>query len=254
MARIVEIYRYPVKGLSAEPLERVSIDVGEVIPFDRVYAIENGPSPFDPKSPKWISKIAFLMLMRHERLAQLRTHFDERTHNLTIRRDGVMLAEGWLDTEQGRRAIETFFDAFSAEDLQGPARVLSAPGHSFQDTSGGKVVSLINLESVRELSRKMGVEVHPLRFRGNLHVEDLPAWGEYSWVGKAVVAGSVTFMVTKRIDRCAAINVDPLTGARDLDIPRCLRETYDNIDCGVYLRVMEAGEISVGNSIGPMVG
>jgi uncharacterized protein YcbX len=126
MPRVVEIYRYPVKGLSAEPLERALLSVGEVIPFDRAYAIENGPSAFDPGSPRHIAKIAFLMLMRNEALAELDTRFDERTRTLTIQRNGALLAEGCLDTERGRRAIEIFFEEFSAAELRGPVRVLSA--------------------------------------------------------------------------------------------------------------------------------
>ncbi|MEE8099166.1 MAG: MOSC N-terminal beta barrel domain-containing protein, partial [Hyphomicrobium sp.] len=41
------VYRYPVKGLSPEPLERVELKAGETVPFDRAYAIENGPGRFD---------------------------------------------------------------------------------------------------------------------------------------------------------------------------------------------------------------
>lgn len=249
MPRITEIFRYPIKGLSAEPLKSVTLSPGEVIPFDRAYAIENGPSAFNPQEPKWISKIVFLMLMRQENLAELQTHFDEATQTLTIRRAGTVLAAGRLDREEGRRIIEAFFNEFSAKELNGPAKVLSAPGHSFQDTSTGKVVSLINLESVRDLGRKMNVDVHPMRFRGNLHVEGLPAWGEFTWVGKRVVAGGVTFTATKRIDRCAAVNVDPFTGARDMNIPKSLKEAYDNIDCGIYLKVTEGGELRVGDTI-----
>ena len=48
MATIQSIYRYPVKGLSPEALVRTSLSSGETIAADRTYAIENGPSEFDP--------------------------------------------------------------------------------------------------------------------------------------------------------------------------------------------------------------
>jgi uncharacterized protein YcbX len=51
MARIQAIYRYPVKGLSAEPLPRTALTTGETVPGDRFYAIENGLSGFDPAAP-----------------------------------------------------------------------------------------------------------------------------------------------------------------------------------------------------------
>jgi hypothetical protein len=249
MARIAEIYRYPVKGLSAEPLDRISIGVGEVIPFDRAYALENGPSNFNPNDPKWTTKNAFLMLMRHERLAQLHTSFDTETRVLTIREGNETLVAACLDTDEGKRAIEAFFSDFSAEDLRGPVKVLNVPGFSFQDTSTGMVVSLINLASVRDLGEKVGTYVHPLRFRGNLYVEGLAPWEEYSWLGRAVTIGTMRLVVTKRIDRCAAINVDPISAMRDLNLPRSLMQIYDNVDCGIYLKVFKAGECGIGDEI-----
>ncbi len=84
MATIQAIYRYPVKGLSAEPLARTALAPGETVPGDRLYAIENGPSGFDPAAPTYLAKQHFLMLMRNERLAALRTAFDHATHTLTI--------------------------------------------------------------------------------------------------------------------------------------------------------------------------
>src|SRR5258708_10060517 len=84
-AQIASLYRYPVKGLSPEPLPRVTLGVGQTLPADRRYAIENGPSGFDPAAPAWLPKINYLMLMRNERLAGLRNHFEDGTHLLTIR-------------------------------------------------------------------------------------------------------------------------------------------------------------------------
>lgn len=250
MPQITSLYRYPVKGLSAEPLTSVMLGAGETFPCDRAYAIENGPSRFDPAAPKHFPKIAFLMLMRNERLASLETRFDETTTTLTIRRSGALLAEGNLETESGRRTIESFFTTFAADDLRGPPRVLHATGHSFSD-SVDKVVSLINLESVRAVAEKIGAPVHPLRFRGNVYVEGLPAWAEFDWVGKLLTAGSATFEVVTRIDRCAATNVNPETAGRDLTIPRTLLEAYGHPDCGIFLKVIEGGVVSAGDTIGP---
>jgi uncharacterized protein YcbX len=249
MQTVAALYRYPVKGLSPEPLANVALTPGETMPFDRAYAIENGPSKFDPAAPRHLPKITFLMLMRNERLALLRSSFDDATRTLTIRREGATVAEGCLETPEGRQAIEAFFENFSAEDLRGPAKVLVAPGHSFSDTAG-KVLSLINLETVRAIGREIGAEVHPLRFRGNLYVEGLLAWEEFAWVGGRIEAGGTSFAVTKRIERCAATNVDPETAERDLTIPRSLLRTYGHADCGVYLRVITGGTLAVGDTLG----
>ena len=109
LAKIDSIYRYPVKGLTPEPLPRAELKPGEMLAADRLYAIENGPSAFNPAAPAWLSKANFLMLMRDEWLAGLNTHFDDASHVLTIRRDGQVAAQGNLETTDGRAAIEAFF-------------------------------------------------------------------------------------------------------------------------------------------------
>src|SRR5690348_6626790 len=76
-AEITGLYRYPVKGLTPEPLETVGLSPGQTLPADRRYAIENGPSGFDPATPLWLPKISFLMLQRDEWLAALQARFDE---------------------------------------------------------------------------------------------------------------------------------------------------------------------------------
>src|SRR5689334_16307683 len=177
MPTIASLYRYPVKGLSAEALTRVALLPGETFPSDRAYAIEAGRSKFDPGAPRWLPKASFLMLMKNESLAALVTRFDDATATLTIRRNGSLLAKGRLTTKAGRRAIEAFFEGYAEDALRGPPKVLSAPGHSFSDVAS-KVVSLINFASLRDLGTRTGAPVHPLRFRGNLYVEGLPAWRE----------------------------------------------------------------------------
>ena len=58
-ARITGIYRYPVKGLTPEQLSRTELSPGQTLLADRRYAIENGPSGFNPAEPKWLPKAAF---------------------------------------------------------------------------------------------------------------------------------------------------------------------------------------------------
>ena len=59
---------------------------------------------FDPEAPKHLPKVAFLMLMRDERLATLSAEFDEETTTLTLRRDGKQVrAEGTPGQRPGSR-------------------------------------------------------------------------------------------------------------------------------------------------------
>src|SRR5262249_30395724 len=116
-ASIQDIYRYPIKGLSPQPLDRTPLSIGQTIAADRLYAIENGPCGFDPEAPAYFPKHRFLMLMRNERLASLRTHFDETSHTLTIESEGREAARGNLLTKEGRLTIEAFFRRFMWQAL-----------------------------------------------------------------------------------------------------------------------------------------
>jgi hypothetical protein len=247
-ARIARLYRYPVKGLSAEPLPRVELTPGQTLPSDRRYAIENGPSGFDPEAPGWLSKIHYLMLMRNERLAGLRSHFDDRSHLLTIAERDKVVARGDLETAGGRAAIEAFFAANFVAELKGPPKILSGGGHSFSDVAK-KVVSIINLGSLKAIEDMVGAAVDPVRFRANLYVEGWPAWRELELLDHTLVIGEVRLKVVKRIVRCAAVNVDPETAARDLDIPPTLMRRLGHADCGIYAEVITGGAIGVGDAI-----
>lgn len=248
-ASIRSIHRYPVKGLSPEPLQRVALAAGQTIPCDRLYAIENGPSGFDPAAPKHQPKTRYLMLMRNERLAMLRTRFDDASHTLSVEYQGREAARGDLRTAEGRAAIERFISSFSADELRGPPKVRHAPGFSFSDVAA-KVVSIINLASVADLENYAGAPIDPLRFRANLHVAGWPAWQELDMVGRRISIGNgAQVKIVKRIVRCAATNVDPATGIRDLDLPNTLLQAFGHADCGVYAEVVRPGAIAIGDRL-----
>ena len=247
-ARITGIYRYPVKGLTPEQLARAELKPGQTLLADRRYAIENGPSGFDPAAPKWLPKPHFLMLMRDEWMAGLRSHFDDASNVLSIEQSGQIVAQGDLSSAEGRRTIESFFATAYAGRIKGPPTVLESPGHSFSDVAR-KVVSIINLASVRAIETMVGAPVHPLRFRANLYVEGWPAWHEFDLLDRTLAIGDVRLKVVKRIVRCAAVNVDPDTAARDLAIPPALQRRLGHADCGIYAEVIEGGSIGAGDAI-----
>ncbi len=248
-ATLRDIYRYPVKGLSPQRLENARLAIGQTIAADRLYAIENGPTGFDPAAPAYFPKQRFLMLMRNERLARLRTGYDEASHTLTIEQGGQEAARGDLRTPEGRSAIEAFFSTYCADELRGPPKVLYGDGHSFSDVAK-KVVSIINLASVADIETLAGAPVDPLRFRGNLYVSGWPAWHEFDLLDQELKVGNeVRLKVVKRIMRCAATNVDPTTGIRDLTIPKTLQQNLGHPDCGVYAEVVATGEIAAGDTL-----
>ena len=244
------IYRYPVKGLSAQKLDHVALKAGEMLPYDRAYALALAATPFDPANPQHLPKTNFLMLMRDEKLAALQTSFEPETKTLTIVRNGKRVARGRLDDAMGRAVIEQFFAAYLGGVARGQPRLVSAPNHNFSDARN-KVVSIVNLASVKDFERVAGAPVHPLRFRGNLYIAGAAPWAEQGWVGKEIGIGKLRLKIEKSIDRCAATHVNPETAERDLNVVPALQRGYGHINMGIYGRVLADGEIARGDELTP---
>ena len=247
-ATVLSLYRYPVKGLTPEYLSSANLRQGQSLDYDRAYAIENGAGRFDPIAPRHLPKINFLMLMRDERLATLRTHFDDDTHTLTIFRDDRQVAKGQLNTPLGRRLVEQFLSSYFASELRGSPHIVHAAGHTFSDVSA-KCLHIINLASVRELERLSGRTINPLRFRANVHIDGLAPWQEFEWVGRKIRAGTAELEAFSRTQRCDATNVDPETAERDMAIPSLLQRHLGHTDFGIYATVTAGGALSVNDSL-----
>jgi uncharacterized protein YcbX len=244
--RVVSLYRYPVKGFSPDRLAAVSLAPGGTFPLDRAYAVENGPSGFDPAAPKHISKMKFLVLAAEARVAELTSRFDDDGHRFTLSRGGVVEIAAPLAEPAGRAAIEAFLGRYFAAELRGAPRILRHDGHSFSDI-GDKAVHIVNLATVRDLEARIGRPVDPLRFRANLYVDDLPAWAEFDLIGGEIRLGGTVLAPFHRTQRCAATMVNLETATRDLEIPQALFEHYGHRHLGIYARVTTGGTIAVGD-------
>ena len=254
-ATVVAIYRYPVKGLSAEAMDRVSLMPGECLPQDRRFAVALGTTAFDPRRPNWLAKTHFVMLMRDESLARLNTHFDANSGLLSIAQGNRVLLNEPIGEPEGGRRIAEFIEDFLGDAVSGPLRVVEAPGHAFADArrkpnaTTDKYVSLINLASIAALESEIGAVVDPLRFRANVYFNGPPAWSELGWVGSEIAVGAARLRVISPITRCAATQVNPITAERDLDIVAALGHAFGHINMGVYAEVSAGGEIAVGDDL-----
>ena len=246
--RIETIYRYPVKGLTAEALEEVDLTPGETLPHDRRFALAQGDAPFDPAAPAWLPKRHFACLMANARLALVHSAFDARSGDLLLRIPDAAPILETTRTEEGRAAIAAALAAFLGEEARGSPRLVEAPGHSFSDVAR-KVVSIIGLSSLHALERAAGMTLDPLRFRANVYVSGGSPWAEFDWIGQEIQLGQARLRVVKRIVRCAATEVNPATGLRDADPPRWLRRHFGHADLGVYAEVLEGGRIAVGDAL-----
>ena len=245
-----QIYRYPVKGLTPEPLARVRLAPGEGLPQDRRFALGLGTNRFDPAAPAWMPKTNFLMLMKNEELARLRARFDAASGVLAIAAEGKERLSADLGTAAGRTAVEDFFADYMGAATQGPPRLLEAPGHMFSD-GARKVVSIIGLASVAALAETVGRAVDPRRFRANFYLAGGAPWQEFDWIGRDFAIGPVRLRGFKPIRRCAATNVDPESGARDLNLPLALSENFGHVNMGIYADVIAGGDVSIGETLLP---
>ena len=246
--RIEFLYRYPVKGLTAEALEAAEVEEGGCIPWDRAFALAQGDADFDPAAPKWLQKSNFMCLMKNARIAALFSFFEPRSGMLAIRApDGSAVVENAL-TEQGRGRIGAFLAAYLGEDARGTPRFHHVPGHSFCDQRR-KVVSLINLASLRDFEAKLGARRHRRRFRANVWFSGASAWSERDWIGQQLQMGGAVLRVVKSITRSAATQVNPETAERDVKPLDELRDLYGHVELGVHAEVIEGGKFAVGDAI-----
>jgi uncharacterized protein len=252
---VVAIYRYPVKGLSAEEMGRVVLTPGDCLPHDRRFAIALGSTRFDPEHPEWLPKTHFAMLMRDEKLAQLQTHFDVESGILAIAKNALVLLHACITDAEGCKLASEFFTNFLGDAVNGPLRIVSAPGHTFADArrkpnaTTDKYVSLINLSSIAALETAMGTAVDPIRFRANIYFDGAPAWSEQDWIESEISLGGARLRVISPITRCAATQVNPASAERDLDIVAALGRAFAHTNMGVYAEVIAGGEIAVGDAL-----
>ncbi|WP_120495353.1 MOSC domain-containing protein [Kiloniella sp. EL199] len=235
------IYRYPVKGLSAEKLDQVNVRKDTLFSYDRRFAIAHGTTEF-PDGPRWLSKKHFVMLAKNPKLAQLTSEFDENAETLTLLRKGKRVSRGKLTDQTGRMLLEQFLASFLEADVRGAPKIVENNSTAFTDIPDLQI-SLINIESVKDLERVVRSSVDPMRFRGNLYIEGLKAWEENDWIGKEIKIGDITLEVQSPIGRCSATNVNLDTADVDLNIPKSLQAGFGHRNMGVYASVKTNGTI-----------
>ena len=116
----------------------------------------------------------------------------------------------------------------------------------------GASVSIVTTSSVSLLAQRTGRDVDSARFRATIvldtsayepHVED-------SWVGRELRLGTATVLVRALVPRCAVIDLDPVSGARDLPIMAALaeyRRAGREVAFGVDAVVTSAGSVHSGD-------
>ena len=256
MSNIKSIVRYPIKGLSGENLENITLEKNQVLPGDREYAFSRSHVSYDRNNPAYLRKTNFLALVKEEKLAKLDTKFDPKSRELIIRLDNQIVIKETLFEEENIYKVETFFQNYLNLGIDEKPKLVRGIKvennnnltHSFSDIPD-KAVSIINLDTINELEKKLGKKIAPSRFRANLLIDNGKAWEEFDWVGKKISLGESVLEVFKKTQRCAATNVNPENAIRDINIPNEINTHYGHLDLGVYARVIKSGLVSISDKL-----
>ena len=257
---IASLWRHPVKGLSPEPLDAVELEAGAYFPNDRVFAVEVGPSGFDPEHPRHISKFRFTVLARFPELARLKTRLDDEAGRMFIGDASGFGVDIPFRQPESRAALARYLQAFLGAEADAPLRVVEGPSrqptprdraHHFMDNTQDGFVSAINLASIRAIEEAIGQAVDPLRFRANLYYDAGEAFIEDDLQrGDLIAAGSARLQAMKAITRCIATHANPETGVRDIDMLGALQSHFGRVTLGDYFAVERGGRTACGDAFG----
>ena len=249
MTKINNIYRYPVKGLSAEALSEVHLNAHSSLQDDRRFAIALGSTNLDMNNWGWMPKNYFLMQAKNPSLTQLKTKYDHDTQTLTIFRRGKQVSRGQLSSTTGRTMIEDFLTTFMGDEARGRVQIFEAQTGEMLSDQSKPFVSLINLASVRDIGRVTGIELDPIRFRGNFYFESDAPWLENNWLNKTFNLGGATFKVIAPVGRCVATHVNPKTSKHDVNILKALQSAFGHTNCGVFAEIVQTGTVQTNDVI-----
>lgn len=252
--RITALYHYPVKGLSPQPLDSVTLTAGQGFPADRILGFARHNSGLDPDNYRPLPKNRFLVLMTDAALAGLRTFYDAETDRFTVHENGALVLDTDLGSPEGADRAVDFMAAYLDMDPDKRPALARGGANRFTDISVVSpqmmnAVSLINLASVRDFEERTGAQVDPMRFRGNIYFDGWPPLSEMDLVDREITLGDVRLRLCLRTRRCPATEVNPATAERDLRVPKLLQETYGHSDMGIYGEVIAGGTLAEGTEI-----
>lgn len=249
--RIEQIYRYPVKGMRAERLERGQLEVGGGLRLDRAFAFTSGNLPLPDPDTAWSPARSFLQMTVYPQLAGFSARVDEQAGTLTVTSPDERTATAALDGADDN-GVNALMNRHFKAGPKGPIRlnrISATPGHwDFDDTT----VSIINQASVEWLEYVSAMTLSGLRFRGNIYVSGLEPWQEFSLVGQTVRIGKARLKLLRPAMRCAATSADPWSGDTSIDVPGMMRHYLGHLFCGVYAKVIEGGGIFEDDHVRPV--
>jgi len=262
MATVSKLYRFPVKGLTPAPTERVSLRADGAIEGDRVLGFLFADAGEEVR-PGWWPKASFLTMQNTPGLALVNAAYDESTHMLSLSHGGAEFASGDVRAEEERLRLAAALGGLAATFEENPLaeRAERLPLNLVGDGDTPRFhdrrarnITLIGSASIAALQERIGEDLDERRFRMNVTIDGLDAWEDLSWIGGAVRIGDVECDVTGPIVRCLATHANPETGERDHDVMQTLTREFDQEQptLGVLAVPRSEGAISLGDEVIPI--
>jgi uncharacterized protein YcbX len=255
---VKELFIHPFKGLSPQKCSSVEVQVGHGIRGDRSFALmfkEDAQHPDSTKVP-WMKKHNFAMQNDWAGLAALDCSYEAATGTLTVKRKGVELLVADTNSPTGRDRIASFFTGYLAgiyptqaarHPNRAPLQLVGEYGKTRYPDREAVHISLVSQATLDNLSELAGLQVDVRRFRPNIVLDGVPAWGEFDWVGKEMQLGTARIAITARINRCLNIDVHPETGERDISLLTLLKKHFQHTQTGVLAQIITSGTVAIGD-------
>jgi len=234
IGHVEAIFRYPVKSMGGERLEEANLgwyglDGDRRLAFRRVD---------DRSGMPWLtaSRLPDLLLFaphRREDSAQ----GGLPTHIRTPDGEPMPVFGEDLAMEVGRR-------------YGAPVQMMQLRHGIFDEAS----ISVIDLDTVREIGRLAGRSLDVRRFRPNVVVRSLRSvpFQEDEWLGGVLSFGegddAPAITVTMRDDRCSMVNLDPDSASPAPEVLKAVVRANQN-NAGIYGAVTRIGRLTVGQTI-----
>lgn len=243
MARLAQIWRYPVKSHGREAINAACLTAGQCLPGDRIWAIAHEASKAD--NAAWSPCSGFTRVASSPALAAItaRLHDDGETVTLSHPAQPDLMIAPDLQPQ----TLIDWVRPLTAAGRAAPARVIRVPGRGLTD-SDYPSLTIGNLASHRAVEGRLGRSLQTERWRANIWLDDLAPWEEFDWIGRHLQIGDATLRITERTGRCTAPSANPHTGQRDSDLLALLEEQWMHTDFCVHAEVVSSGHIAIGDT------
>lgn len=245
-ARLAQICRHPIKSIGYEEIDRVALTSGEVLPFDRHWAVSHAGAKFGDELAEWAPKMNFMRGVAGPELMAIQAKWDAGQGRMTLTHHSA--GEISLDPATDSERLIAWLAPLWPDTRPAPQSLLHVTGQALTDMPD-PYVSILSLSSNRALGQRLGQDLSIHRWRGNLWVEGWAPFEEFDLIGRQIRIGAAVLEVAQRITRCAATQVNPQTGRTDADTLGMLDEAYGHQDFGVYATVVKGADIALNDPV-----